>query len=41
LNEFGKPADIEGVVLTEKASQVASFSSFHQGMAHSPESTAQ
>jgi uncharacterized protein YfaS (alpha-2-macroglobulin family) len=32
LNEFGKPADIEGVVLTEKGSQVASFSSFHQGM---------
>lgn len=32
LNEFGKPADIEGVVLTEKGSKVASFSSFHQGM---------
>lgn len=32
LNEFDKPADIEGVVLTEKGSQVASFSSFHQGM---------
>lgn len=32
LNEFGKPADIEGVVLTEKGSRVASFSSFHQGM---------
>ncbi len=32
LNEFGKPADIEGVVVTEKGSQVASFSSFHQGM---------
>ncbi len=31
-NEFGKPADIEGVVLTEKGSQVASFTSFHQGM---------
>lgn len=32
LNEFNKPADIEGVVLTEKGSKVASFSSFHQGM---------
>ncbi|HET6991814.1 MAG TPA: MG2 domain-containing protein, partial [Bacteroidia bacterium] len=32
LNEFGKPADIEGVVLTEKGSQVASLASFHQGM---------
>lgn len=32
LNEFDKPADIEGVVLTAKGSQVASFSSFHQGM---------
>jgi len=32
LNEFGKPADIEGVVLTEKGSRVATFSSYHQGM---------
>lgn len=32
LNEFDKPADVEGVVLTEKGSRVASFSSFHQGM---------
>lgn len=32
LNEFGKPADVEGVVLTEKGSQVASFSSYHMGM---------
>lgn len=32
LNEFDKPADIEGVVLTEKGVQVASFSSFHMGM---------
>lgn len=32
LNEFGKPADVEGVVLTDKGSKVASFSSFHQGM---------
>jgi len=32
LNEFDKPADIEGVVLTDKGIQVASFSSFHEGM---------
>ena len=32
LNEFGKPADVEGIVLTEKGSKVATFSSFHQGM---------
>jgi alpha-2-macroglobulin-like protein len=32
LNEFDKPADVEGVVLTEKGSKVATFSSFHQGM---------
>ncbi|MCW3103761.1 MAG: large extracellular alpha-helical protein [Bacteroidetes bacterium] len=32
LNEFGKPADIEGIVVTEKGSYVSSFSSFHQGM---------
>ncbi|MBP7810149.1 MAG: hypothetical protein KA163_12705 [Bacteroidia bacterium] len=32
LNEFGKPADVEGVVLTDKGSKVASFTSFHQGM---------
>ncbi len=32
LNEFGKPADIEGIVLTEKGSQVSSLASFHQGM---------
>ncbi len=32
LNEFDKPADVEGVVLTAKGSRVASFSSFHQGM---------
>ncbi|CAN5855014.1 hypothetical protein BH11BAC7_BH11BAC7_13760 [soil metagenome] len=32
LNEFGKPADIEGVVLTEKGSQVAAFSSYHMGI---------
>ncbi len=32
LNEFDKPADIEGVVLNEKGSRVATFSSFHKGM---------
>lgn len=32
LNEFDKPADVEGVIMTEKGSRVASFSSFHQGM---------
>jgi hypothetical protein len=32
LNEFGKPCDVEGVVLTEKGSQVSSLASFHMGM---------
>ena len=32
LNEFGKPADIEGEVLNSKGVKVASFNSFHQGM---------
>jgi uncharacterized protein YfaS (alpha-2-macroglobulin family) len=32
LNEFGKPADIEGVVVAENGSVITSFSSFHQGM---------
>ncbi|MBL7922114.1 MAG: hypothetical protein JNJ40_17500 [Bacteroidia bacterium] len=32
LNEFGKPADIEGIVLDEKGATVTAFSSFHQGM---------
>ncbi|MGZ4068449.1 MAG: MG2 domain-containing protein, partial [Bacteroidia bacterium] len=32
LNEFGKPADVEGVVLTGKGSRVASFGSYHMGM---------
>ena len=32
LNEFGKPADVEGIVVTEKGTQIATFSSFHQGM---------
>jgi len=32
LNEFGKPADIEGYVVTEKGTKVVTFLSFHQGM---------
>ncbi|MCE3279042.1 MAG: large extracellular alpha-helical protein, partial [Bacteroidetes bacterium] len=32
LNEFGKPADVEGEVLNKQGAVVASFSSFHQGM---------
>ncbi|TAL62483.1 MAG: hypothetical protein EPN85_02635 [Bacteroidetes bacterium] len=32
MNEFGKPADVEGIVLNGKGKQVASFSSFHNGM---------
>ncbi|MEN7549926.1 TonB family protein [Rapidithrix thailandica] len=32
LNEFGKPADVEGVVLNKDGEEVAVFSSFHQGM---------
>jgi hypothetical protein len=32
LNEFDKPADIEGIVLDEKGNTVTTFSSFHQGM---------
>lgn len=32
VNEFNKPADVEGIVQTAKGSTVASFSSYHQGM---------
>lgn len=32
LNEFYKPADIEGVVLDSKGALIRSFKSFHQGM---------
>jgi hypothetical protein len=32
LNEFKKPADISGDILDESGNQVASFSSFHDGM---------
>ena len=32
LDEFGEPADVEGMVLNENNEQVASFSTYHQGM---------
>ena len=32
VNEFGKPADVEGLVLDGKGRQVAIFSSYHDGM---------
>ena len=32
LNEFGKPADIEGIILDKNGKVITSFSSFHQGM---------
>ncbi len=32
MNEFGKPADIEGVVLDQNDAEIANFKSFHQGM---------
>ena len=32
LNEFGKSADIEGIVTNKKGKKVADFSSFHNGM---------
>lgn len=32
VNEFGKPADVEGIVVTAKGSQVSSFASYHNGM---------
>ncbi|MFL5730569.1 MAG: MG2 domain-containing protein, partial [Cytophagaceae bacterium] len=32
MNEFNKPADVEGVVLNSKGKEVAAFSSFHMGM---------
>ncbi len=32
MNEFDKPADVEGVVVSEMGLQVATFSSYHQGM---------
>lgn len=32
MNEFGKPADVEGKIYTKKGNLVAAFHSFHQGM---------
>ena len=32
LNEFGKPADVTGVILDEKGNEVAEFTTYHQGM---------
>jgi alpha-2-macroglobulin-like protein len=32
LNEFNKPADVEGVIMTSKGKDMGSFSSFHMGM---------
>ncbi|WP_375561295.1 MG2 domain-containing protein [Bernardetia sp. OM2101] len=31
-DEFGKPADVQGVVLNSKGKEVGNFSSFHKGM---------
>ena len=32
VNEFGKPADVEGTVVNSRGEQVAAFSSYHDGM---------
>ncbi len=32
LNEFDKPADVEGIVVNDKGTERASFSSYHMGM---------
>lgn len=32
INEFGKPADISGVVVNDKGAVIANIESFHQGM---------
>jgi hypothetical protein len=32
LNEFGKPADVEGIVIDQNGNTVSNFSSYHQGM---------
>ncbi len=32
MNEFGKPADIEGMVVDQNGAKIADFKSFHQGM---------
>jgi hypothetical protein len=31
-DEFGKPADIQGIILDSKGKEIANFSSFHKGM---------
>lgn len=32
LNEFGKPADVTGIIVDKKGNEVAEFSTYHQGM---------
>lgn len=32
INEFGKPADIEGIVIDQNGAKISDFKSFHQGM---------
>ena len=32
LNEFGKPADVEGIITNSKGETVSNFRSYHQGM---------
>lgn len=32
LNEFGKPTDVEGIIIDEFGAKVANFSSYHDGM---------
>jgi hypothetical protein len=32
INEFGKPADIAGIVVDQNGAKIADFKSFHQGM---------
>jgi TonB-dependent SusC/RagA subfamily outer membrane receptor len=34
LNEFGKPADVAGIILNDRGESVANFASFHQGMGY-------
>ena len=34
LNEFGKPADVKGIILDEEMNVVDSFASYHDGMGH-------
>ena len=32
LNEFGKPADVTGIIVDKKGNEVAEFSTYHKGM---------